>query len=184
MMMKEQHHYIRLLCGNKHNLEKKAAILDFQMAKQADLTNTQKTIMSSACITICMIFSYPLCYEIVPQIGCRLDMYIKGSDHLEFWCDCAGNQFPRPLMDVFELKVMKQLQDKRAAEVHREEKWTYLPPQSVKAHHGSIVGTEWPHWVRQNLLEWEQDLMVQTTHQIPVSPAEKQGHKLERMHFC
>ena len=47
----------------------------------------------------------------------------------------------------------------------------------MKAHHSSVVGAEWSHWVGQNLLERQQDLMVQTAHQITMSPTER--HKNE-----
>lgn len=49
-------------------------------------------------------------------------------------------------------------------------KCVYLPSQSMKSNHSSIVGAKRSHWVRQNLLEGQQDLMVEATHQIPMSP--------------
>lgn len=55
----------------------------------------------------------------------------------------------------------------------RRRKWTYFPSQSVKPHHSSIVGAKRPYWIRQNLLERQQDLMVETTHQVTMSPAQK-----------
>lgn len=43
----------------------------------------------------------------------------------------------------------------------------------MKAHNSSIVGAQWSHWVRQNLLERQHDLVVETTYQITMSPAEE-----------
>lgn len=51
--------------------------------------------------------------------------------------------------------------------------YQYLPSQSVEPHHSSIVGTQWSDRVRQNFLEGKQDLVVESTHQIPVCPSEK-----------
>lgn len=47
----------------------------------------------------------------------------------------------------------------------------------MKAHNSSIVGAQWSHWVRQNLLERKQDLVVETTDQITVSPGEETPEK-------
>lgn len=50
----------------------------------------------------------------------------------------------------------------------------------MKAHNSSIVGAQWSHWVRQNLLERQHDLVVETTYQITMSPAEE-TQKEERL---
>lgn len=54
------------------------------------------------------------------------------------------------------------------------EQWTYLPAQGMKSYHCSIVRAQWSDWIRQDLLEWQQNLMVKTTNQIPVNPGKQQ----------
>lgn len=43
----------------------------------------------------------------------------------------------------------------------------------MKPHYSSIMGAEGSHWVRQNLLEGQQDLVVEATNQITMSPKGK-----------
>lgn len=53
----------------------------------------------------------------------------------------------------------------------------------MKAHNSSIVGAQWSHWVRQNLLERQQDLVVETTYQITMSPGEETPEKKRLLDF-
>lgn len=48
--------------------------------------------------------------------------------------------------------------------------WPYLPAQGVKSNYRSVVRAQRSDWIRQDLLEGQQDLMVKTTDQISMNP--------------
>lgn len=61
------------------------------------------------------------------------------------------------------------------------EYWTYLPAQGMKSYHRSIVRAQRSDGIRQDLLEWQQDLMVKTANQIPVNPGKQQQIEIENV---
>lgn len=53
----------------------------------------------------------------------------------------------------------------------------------MKPYNSSIVRAQWSHWIGQNLLERQQDLMVETAHQIPMSPTKEKHAIHEILHL-
>ena len=47
----------------------------------------------------------------------------------------------------------------------------HLPAKGVQPHHGPIVRAERPHRICQDLLQGEQDLLIEATYKVPMSPA-------------
>lgn len=46
----------------------------------------------------------------------------------------------------------------------------YLPAKGMQPHHSPIVRAEGPHRVCQDLLQGQQDLLIEATYKVPMSP--------------
>ena len=63
----------------------------------------------------------------------------------------------------------------------------HLPAKSVQAHHSPVVRAERPHRIRQDFLQGEQDLLIEATYKVPISPVGatlSQGNEAERTGSC
>lgn len=57
----------------------------------------------------------------------------------------------------------------------------------MQAHHSPVVRAERPHRIRQDFLQGEQDLLIEATYKVPISPVGatlSQGNEAERTGSC